>query len=111
MARRRFVWSPEDDCLIEVTPDYEQPGRHVPIVGDLHYSNLQATDGTDISTRTKHREYMKRNGLTTMDDFKDTWANAATKRADYFQGKRGTVTRDDIGRAIHQLESRSRKSR
>ena len=81
-----------------------------PLAGDRHYDGLRAPDGSDISSRTKHREYMRRNGLTTADDFKDTWAKAGQKRAEYYQGKGGgAVTRDDIGRAIHQLENAPRK--
>lgn len=50
------------------------------LAGDRHYDGLKATDGTDISTRTKHREYMKANGLTMDSDFKETWAKAAKER-------------------------------
>lgn len=50
------------------------------LAGDRHYDGLRATDGTDISTRTKHREYMKRNNLTVADDFKNTWAKAQKER-------------------------------
>jgi hypothetical protein len=111
MTRRRFVWSKEDDCLVEVSPDYEQATREARnnFTSDAIYDGLRATDGSDISTRTKHRMYMRDHGLTTMDDFKGEWAKAGQKRADFFTGKRGTVTREDIGRAIHQLESQSRK--
>jgi hypothetical protein len=48
------------------------------LAGDRHYENLQAPDGTDISSRTKHRQYMKANNLTIADDYKGTW-NAAAK--------------------------------
>lgn len=108
--KRRFIQSREPPFdFIEVSDDYVSL-REVAIVGDRHYDGLQATDGADISTRTKHREYMKRNGLTTADDFTQTWAKAAEKRAEYFKGQGGgAVTRDDIGRAIHQLESQRRK--
>jgi hypothetical protein len=110
VARRRFIFSKELGCLVEVSPDYEQPSRNANdnFTSDAIYDGMTATDGTDISTRTKHREYMKRNGLTTADDFKETWSKAAQERAEYYTGKRGTVTREDIGRAIHQLESRKR---
>jgi hypothetical protein len=50
------------------------------LAGDRHYENLRASDGTDISTRTKHREYMKANNLTIADDFKGTWGAAAKER-------------------------------
>lgn len=106
--KRRFVWSSADDCLVEVGLDYEQPTRDSDsaLWNDRSYEGLKATDGTDISSRAKHREYMRRNNLTTADDFTQTWAKAAKERADYYTGKKGTVTRDDIGRAIHQLESK-----
>ena len=47
------------------------------LASDRIYEGLRATDGTDISTRAKHREYMRANKLTTVDDFKDTWARQA----------------------------------
>lgn len=50
------------------------------LAGDRHYDGLVATDGTDISTRTKHRQYMKQHGLTMVDDFKNTWAQAQKER-------------------------------
>lgn len=50
------------------------------LAGDRHYDGLRASDGTDISSRTKHREYMKRTGLTTADDFQSTFAKAEKDR-------------------------------
>lgn len=50
------------------------------LAGDRHYDGLKATDGTDISTRTKHREYMKANNLAMASDFKEMWAEAARER-------------------------------
>jgi hypothetical protein len=114
MARRRFVWSKEADALVEVSPDYEQPGRlnaDGTLWNDRHYDGLKASDGTDISSRTKHREYMKANGLTTIDDFKGVWENAAKERADYYTGKKGTVNKTDIEFAIHQLNEQQRNRR
>lgn len=72
------------------------------LAGDRHYDGLRATDGTDISTRSKHREYMKRNGLTTADDFTASWRAAEEQRNRYRRGEPGTgaVTRDDIARAF-----------
>ena len=50
------------------------------LAGDRHYDGLRATDGTDISSRSKHRAYMKEKGLTTADDFKETWAKSNRER-------------------------------
>jgi hypothetical protein len=73
-----------------------------PLAGDRHYDGLRAPDGSDISSRTKHREYMKRTGLTTADDFAASWRAAEEQRNRYRQGEAGTgaVTRDDIARAF-----------
>jgi len=108
MTRRRYIQSPEPPYeLIEVTADYQPPTRNDTgaLWGDRHYDGLQATDGTDISSRTKHREYMRRNGLTTVDDYKETWAKAQKERESYYtQG--GSIKRSDIERAMHQVMNR-----
>ena len=107
MARRRFIQMKEPPYeLIEVTDDYVSPSRADSVLwGDRSYDGMVAPDGTDISSRTKHREYMKAKGLTTMDDFKDSWAQAKESRERYYQ-QGGSFKRADIERAIHQLQNR-----
>lgn len=110
MTRRRYIQDPVTFEMIEVTADFVPPARESAknrgaLWNDRHYDGVQATDGTDISTRKKHREYMKRHGLATADDFKDTWAKANKAREQYYtQG--GTITRRDISEAIHKLTNR-----
>ena len=108
MARRKFIQMREPPYdFIEVSSDFEPEPRRADglLYNDRHYDGLRATDGTDISSRTKHREYMKRNGLTTVDDFKNTWSEARNQRDQFFT-KGGPGIREDVARAIHQLESR-----
>lgn len=50
------------------------------LAGDRHYDGLRATDGTDISSRSKHREYMKSHGYTTADDFTGQWSAELKER-------------------------------
>jgi len=105
MTRRRYVQIKGE--LVEITGDY-QPQRHNDagaLWGDRSYDGLRATDGTDISTRAKHREYMKLNNLTTVDDFKETWSKAQEQRDRYRQSG-GTFSKRDIERAISQLQRR-----
>jgi hypothetical protein len=107
MARRRWIQDRKTGDLIEVTADHQSELRadSGALWGDRSYDGMTATDGTDISSRTKHREYMKANGLTTVDDFKDTWSqNQAQRERLYTQG--GTFSKRDIERAISQLQSR-----
>lgn len=96
--------------MVEVTADYEpEPRDHSELLwNDRSYNDLKATDGTPIDSRAKHRAYMRMHGLTTADDFTDTWKKAAEARKRYFE-RGGTVTRDDVARAIHTLEQQQRR--
>ena len=107
MTRRRFIQMKEPPYeLVEITDDYDAPARaDSALWGDRSYEGMVAPDGTDISSRTKHREYMKAKGLTTMDDFKDSWAQAKKEREHYVQNG-GSFKRADIERAIHKLQNR-----
>lgn len=69
------------------------------LAGDRHYDGMRATDGTDISSRTKHREYMKRNGLTTSDDFTGAWQKAEKERAEL---RTATFQDKDLRQTIEQ---------
>lgn len=109
MARRRFRYDKQRQEMVEVFDDgsARAPNGDHFLWGDSSYKDMRATDGTDISTRTKHREYMRTNGLGTIDDFKETFA-AAEKRRDAYRttGKGGATTAADVARAIESLERR-----
>ncbi len=107
MTRRRYVQDRQTGELIEITADYQPELRtdSGALWGDRSYDGLKAPDGTDISSRTKHRDYMKATGLTTADDFKETWAKAQVARERYMQ-QGGSFSRSDVERAIHQLQNR-----
>lgn len=103
MTRRRYVQINGE--LVEIKDDYTPSLRtdSGALWGDRSYDGMRATDGTDISTRSKHREYMKANRLTTMDDYKDSWSQAREQRDRLFnQG--GSFRRSDIERAISKLQ-------
>lgn len=87
------------DRFFEVAPAM---AIHNPGAGDRHYDGLQAQDGTDISSRSKHRAYMKANNLTTADDYTQTWAKAAEDRKSTLAGDDKTRA-GDIAHAIAQL--------
>lgn len=57
------------------------------LAGDRHYDGMVAPDGvTLLDTRSKHREYMKRNNLTIAEDYKGEWKQAAKERQARFDG-------------------------
>ena len=66
-------------------------------------SPFAGADGTVINSRRKHREYMRRHGLTTADDFTNHWQDAAKKRAEFFEGRADREERKwDIARAMEK---------
>lgn len=110
MTRRRYIQDPKTLEMIEVTPDYvaaprESAKTRGALWNDRHYDGVTATDGTDISTRKKHREYMKRNNLTTVDDFSQTWAKSQQAREEFYT-RGGSIKRSDIERAMYQINNR-----
>ena len=108
MTRRRWIQDRKTGELIEVSADYtqEMPTDSGALWGDRHYDGLQASDGTDISSRSKQRDYMRINNLTTADDYKTTWEKSREKRDRLFT-EGGTFSKRDIERAITQLQNRS----
>jgi putative FmdB family regulatory protein len=72
------------------------------LAGDRHYEGLRAPDGSDISSRTKHRAYMKAKGLTTVDDYTGTWKRQAQERAERLAGA-DPGRKHDVAAAIEKL--------
>lgn len=107
MSTRRWVYV--DGVAYEVGKDAVPVPQNTHVTdgilwGDRHYADVKGPNGEDLSTRTKHRTFMKDNGLTTADDFTESWKKQAEKRAEYYTtGKHGAVSREHIERAIHQL--------
>lgn len=52
------------------------------LANDRHYEGLRGPNGEDISSRAKHREFMKATGLTTVDDFRGHFAEKQRERED-----------------------------
>ena len=113
MSRRHYVYRRQPDgemVAVEVVTDRDVAPRVQ--ISVEHYEGLRATDGADISSKAKHREYMRINGLTTADDYKETWAKAAEQRAAYFTDGGGAAEhkerREQLGRAFYEAERRKR---
>jgi hypothetical protein len=63
-------------------------------------------EGEVVNSRKKHRAYMAKHSLTTMDDFKQTWADAAKKREAHYTNGSGDrrARREAVERSILKLE-------
>lgn len=64
-------------------------------VGERQYENMRHTDGTDISSRKKHRAFMRERNLTTIDDFTSGFPKQPTDK----------VTHADIASAVRDLQN------
>jgi hypothetical protein len=109
-VRRTWHFDPEQGKLVE------GPGpRRVDGSGDgwrfsdrlYSGSPFKAHDGTVIDSKRKHREYMKRHNLTTMDDYTQTWDKARERREDVYTGRADREQRREaILRAMEKQHGR-----
>jgi hypothetical protein len=111
MTRRRWVYFHNAATgqveSIEVSEDYAPADVRAPVFTDRYMEGVQATDGTDISSRGKRTEWMKRNNLVDVDDCKGMWAKAAKERQSVAEGRHDTAARREaVGRAVYELNRR-----
>ena len=104
---RPFSLHADEHGFVEEKYSNEGPNpemaKHAPILMDRFYENTAATDGEDIGSRRKHREYMKRNNVTSTSDYTLEWANAANEREKIRKGENDRQERrEQIGRAMYE---------
>lgn len=107
MSRRRWVYTSGGNPLpspVEVTDDWRDASRDVGHKSEAEvYGKLQAVDGTDLSTRKRHRDYMKREGLAMREDYKNTLTEARKSRDAFYAGDWDTkARREDVARAVYK---------
>jgi hypothetical protein len=93
--RGRFRYDPERKECVPLDADWDDAPRSTGDLGKFQYDNLRATDGTDISSRTKRREYMKANGYADPTDFAPDHAEKVRAQREREQDKQ---TREVIER-------------
>lgn len=109
MSRRRYRYDLEKKCLVELGEDWTDAPRTAAPVTDLYMDGTRATDGTDIGSRAKRRNYMQANGLADADDFRQTWAKAEAERALGAASPAQKRERTEALReAVHKLQARRR---
>lgn len=116
MSRKRWIYTEGGRPLpepIEVSEDWKDPGIAAPLRSEAEvYGNVTpATDGTPLDSRTKHRNYMKRNNLTMAEDFTGTWEKASKEREAFQRGESQSHRRelaDDVGMAIYETRRNRR---
>lgn len=109
MSRRRYRYNQDTKEMEEVGAEWTDAERRAATpTEELVYGKLgQATDGSPIDTKRKHREYMQKTGTTVSEDFKGTWEKAAKERESHYTGNRDTrELRESVGRALYEQRKR-----
>lgn len=101
-VRGKWVWDEAQQKLVSAE-DYVPPehATNAPILAGRFYENTAATDGTDIGSRTKHREYKRARGLADASDFSPGWY-AKIKKDRERESK--ASRRDTISRALYKMD-------
>jgi hypothetical protein len=106
--RKTWHWDPEANALVEgPSPSRSEGSGDGWRFSDRLYSGtpFKGHDGTIIDSRQKHREYMRRHGLTTMDDFTNTWERKRAEREAFYTPGAGhdrEARREAVARALEK---------
>jgi len=100
---KRYRWNTETKQLELVGLVDESQAINAPILMDRFYENTAATDGVDIGSRRKHREYMKQRDLAPSSDFSPSWY-AKQKRTEVLETNK--IRREDVSRATYEVLDR-----
>ncbi len=71
--RGRFVWDEKAKRLVPAAEYHAARAVDAPIMVDRFYEGAVATDGTDIGSRRKRNEYMRRAGVADASDYSPGW--------------------------------------
>lgn len=109
-ARGRWVW---DKARGEMVPasEYVPPApedRALMVVTDRYMEGVRAEDGTDISSRQKRAEYMRRNGLADAADYRQHHAERPKREAQAEARELARVT-ESVGRTAYELTQKRRR--
>lgn len=110
MSRKRYRYDLESKSMVEVPLDWTDAPRVCAPSEELIYGKLRATDGTDLSSRAKHREYMARNNLTLASDFRESWSAESIERTRAAEARAEAADRrSDLIETYKQLTEAKRR--
>jgi hypothetical protein len=93
--------------FVAVTDLDQQPESlaiNAPVLAGRFYENTAATDGADIGSRKRHREYMKRHGLAMESDYRQEWVGAEKERQAIRSGEHDRKGRKEaVERAMYHF--------
>lgn len=107
MSRRRFKYDQELGKVVEIGADWSDAETRAPVgTEELIYGGAgRSTDGADISSRKKHREYLKSTGAAMHSDYKETIQKRNAERMATAMGERDVSERKrDVYNSIQAVK-------
>lgn len=104
--RRRYRWSPEAGCLVEIGNETREFG--VMVMPDIE-PFVSPIDQSVVSGRAALREHNKRHGVTNAADYTNEWKQKAAERARFFTGDPTYDRADRIDALKHAYEKHTRR--
>jgi UDP-2,3-diacylglucosamine pyrophosphatase LpxH len=98
--RRRWIYPANGGEPFEVDGDYVAPSAAV--YNGLLWNDRTYQDAGDprFASRSQHKEFMKANGLTTVDDYKSSWSKQEKQRAEFYTNAPDRSRTEDVVRAF-----------
>lgn len=106
--RRRWRWNPSLNQLVEVDLNDHQSPRVHHVIKDIEPFK-SPVDGSMIVGHRSLREHNKRNGVTNVADFTNTWAEAKKEREKFFSGDASYDRKERVEALKHAWEVNRRK--
>jgi hypothetical protein len=108
MARRRWVWDPKVNDLVEVSTEYQQAQAAPMVVPDLPGYQSPVT-GLWVEGRKARREDLARTGCRAWEG-KAQEVKEATRQREYVEQKRDVKLDAAVRTAFHQLSPQQRRA-
>ena len=115
-ARGHYRYDAKAKKLVEIGADWVNPdSKRGFVFGEAHYDGLRTADGReDISSKAKHRAYMKRHGLVLSHEKTEHRKKTDKERREFFTqggGQAEMRAREElIGRKLYEIEQRKRRN-
>lgn len=100
-VRGRWIWDEATNTLVPADQYNRAPQAiHAPIMVDRYMEGVRATDGTDIGSRRKRRDWMRVHGYADASDYGPDYGDRVRASRERAEDKQ---LRDDVGRAAYQV--------
>lgn len=109
MARTRYRYDETLKALVEISDDWTDAETRAPVITEgIAYDGARGPNGEDLSSRKRHREFVRASGLAVASDYSaETLQKNAERRTSREPERR--ELRETVGRTLCQLQTQRRR--